>query len=197
VGKGRAGDHLPGDEVNPVLVVKWFYSLYENYKMTPYMCGFDNWHSTGFKNSFVEHFGEGILERINMDFSSLSNPMRLLESALKNKTLIYNNNPIDIWNLRNVSIKMDATGRIMQIKKYGQSKNRIGGALGFVIALAVYSQYKSEFMARGIVVVNYFKGILDRYNQQESYKQFNSILNGGRVIFSAINEDTYFSDFQT
>ena len=138
----------PGDKVDPVIVVKWFYSLYENYKMTPYMCGFDNWHSTGLKNSFVEHFGEGILERINMDFSSLSNPMRLLESALKNKILNYNNNPIDLWNLRNVSIKMDATGRIMPIKKYGQSKNRIDGALGFIIAFAVYSRYKNEFMAR-------------------------------------------------
>jgi len=139
----------PGDEVDPIIVVKWFYSLYENYKMTPYMCGFDNWHSTGFKNSFIEHFGEGILERINMDYYSLSNPMRLLESALKNKTLNYNNNPIDLWNLRNVSIKMDPIGRIMPIKKYGQSKNRIDGALGFIIAFAVYSRYKNEFMARG------------------------------------------------
>lgn len=138
----------PGDEVDPAVVVKWFYSLYENYKMTPYKCGFDNWHSTGFKNSFIEHFGDGILERINMDFSSISNPMRLLESALKNKTLNYNNNPVDLWNLRNVSIKMDAIGRIMPIKKYGQSKNRIDGALGFIIAFAAYSRYKNEFMAR-------------------------------------------------
>ena len=134
--------------MDPAVVVKWFYSLYENYKMTPYKCGFDNWHSTGFKNSFIEHSGDGILERINMDFSSISNPMRLLESALKNKTLNYNNNPVDLWNLRNVSIKMDAIGRIMPIKKYGQSKNRIDGALGFIIAFAAYSRYKNEFMAR-------------------------------------------------
>jgi phage terminase large subunit-like protein len=137
-----------GDEVDPADVVKWFYGLYENYKMTPMKCGFDNWHSTGFKNSFVEHFGEGILERINMDFNSLSNPMRLLESALKNKTLNYNNNPIDRWNLKNVSIKMDNVGRIMPVKRAGQSRNRIDGALGFIIAFATLSRYKNEFLAR-------------------------------------------------
>lgn len=138
----------PGDEVDPTTVVKWFYGLYQAYKMKPYKFGFDNWHSTGFKTSFVEHFGEGILERVNMDFSSLSNPMRLLESALKNKTINYNDNPIDKWNLRNVSIRMDNIGRIMPIKKYGQSKNRIDGVLSFIIAFTIYSRYKSEFTAR-------------------------------------------------
>jgi len=138
----------PGDEVDPAIVVKWFYSLYEDYNMLPYKIGFDNWHATNFKTLVVEHFGEGVLERINMDFASLSNPMRLLESALKNKTLNYNNHEIDRWNLRNVSIKVDNIGRIMPIKKYGQSKNRIDGALGFIIAIATYSRYKSEFMSR-------------------------------------------------
>jgi phage terminase large subunit-like protein len=136
----------PGDEVDPAFIVKWFYSLYENYKMLPYKVGFDNWHSTGFKNLFAEYFGEEILERIGMDYNSLSNPMRLLESALKNKTLIYNNHEIDIWNLRNVSIKMDNIGRIMPVKKFNQSKNRIDGALGFIIAYATYSRFKSEYM---------------------------------------------------
>ena len=138
----------PGDEVDPLMVVKWYYGLYEQYKMLPFKQGFDNWHATGFKNLYVEHFGEGILERINMDFSSLSNPMRLLESALKNKTMNYNNNEIDRWNLRNVSIRIDNIGRIMPVKKMGQSKNRIDGALGFMIAFATYSRFKSEYMAR-------------------------------------------------
>lgn len=139
----------PGDEVDPAMVVKWFYELYEQYQMTPLKIGYDNWHALDFKKLVKEHFGEEVLERINMDFSSLSNPMRLLETALKNKSLNYNNNVMDRWNLRNVSIKIDNIGRIMPIKKYGQSKNRIDGALGFIIAFATYSRYKSEFMGRG------------------------------------------------
>lgn len=138
----------PGDEVDPLTVVKWFYGLYQQHKMKPYKFGFDNWHATDFKTSFIAHFGEGILERINMDFAGVSNPMNLLESALKNKNLIHNNNEIDIWNLKNVSIRMDNIGRIMPIKKYGQSKNRIDGALSFIIAFAIFSRFRSEFISR-------------------------------------------------
>jgi len=45
------------------------------------------------------------------------------------------------------------------------------------------------------LILNFFKGIFDRYNQQNTYRQFNSILNDGRAIFSAFGEDVYLSDF--
>jgi len=138
----------PGDEVDAEIVVRWFYSLYTEYKMIPFKTGFDNWHASGFKKLYAEYFGEDVLERISMDFASLSNPMRLVESALKNKTLVYNNNPIDRWCLKNTSLKMDNIGRIMPIKLQGQSKNRIDGALGFIIAYATFSRYKTEFLER-------------------------------------------------
>lgn len=138
----------PGDEVDPEMVVKWFYGLYTNYKMLPYKCGFDNWHATGFKKLFAEYFGEEVLERIGMDYNSLSNPMRLVEAAIKGKNLNYNNNPMDLWNLKNVSIKMDNIGRIMPVKLQGQSKNRIDGALGFIIGYATYSRFKSEYIEK-------------------------------------------------
>jgi phage terminase large subunit-like protein len=137
----------PGDEVDPEMVVRWYYGLYENYKMSPYRQGFDNWHAVAFKKLYAEYFDD-ILERIGMDFNSLSNPMNLLGTALKNKNLNYNNHEIDRWNLRNVSIKMDNIGRIMPVKKFGQSKNRIDGALGFIICYATLSRFKSEYMAR-------------------------------------------------
>jgi phage terminase large subunit-like protein len=138
----------PGDEVDPAMVVKWFYSLYTEYKMIPYRVGFDNWHAVAFKKLFGEHFGEEVLERIGMDYTSLSNPMRLVETALKNKTLIYNNNEIDCWCLKNTSLRVDTIGRIAPVKKYNQSKNRIDGSLGFIIAYATFSRYKSEFLER-------------------------------------------------
>jgi phage terminase large subunit-like protein len=138
----------PGDEVDPAMVVKWYYGLYENYKMLPYKQGFDNWHAVAFKKLYVEHFGEDILERIDMNFASLSSPMDLLETALKKKTLIYNDHEIDRWNLKNVSLKLDNIGRKMPVKKFGQSKNRIDGALGYMICYATLSRFKSEYMAK-------------------------------------------------
>lgn len=137
----------PGSEVDPEAVVKWFYGLYKEYGMLPFKIGYDNWHAKDFKRLVTEYFGEEILEQIRMDFAALSGPMRIVESDLKNKNLIYNNNPIDLWCLKNVSIKMDNIGRIMPVKLQGQSKNRIDGALGFFIAYAALSRFKSEYMS--------------------------------------------------
>ena len=43
--------------------------------------------------------------------------------------------------------KSNNIGLIMPVKKYGQSKNRIDGTLGFIILYATYSRYKSDFVA--------------------------------------------------
>lgn len=138
----------PGSEVDAVYVVKWFYGLYEQYKMTPFKIGYDNWHAKDFKKLVVEYFGEEVLERINMDFLSLSGPMRVVESDLKNKNINYGNNEIDRWCLKNTSYKTNNLGLIMPVKKYGQSKNRIDGTLGFIIGDATYSRFKSEYLER-------------------------------------------------
>lgn len=140
----------PGNEVDAEYVVKWFYGLYQEYGMLPFKLGYDNWHAKDFKKLFVEYFGdEEMLERINMDFISLSGAMRMVESDLKYKNLIYNNNPIDRWCLRNTSYKTNNLGLIMPEKKYGQSKNRIDGSLGFIIGYATFSRFKSDFIAMG------------------------------------------------
>jgi hypothetical protein len=36
----------------------------------------------------------------------------------------------------------------MPVKVFGQSKNRIDGALGYIICYAALSRFKSEYMAR-------------------------------------------------
>ncbi|CQR73313.1 Phage Terminase [Sporomusa ovata DSM 2662] len=139
----------PGSEVDAVYVVKWFYGLYEQYKMMPFKIGYDNWHALDFKKLVTEYFGEEVLERINMDFLSLSGPMRVVESDLKSKKLNYNNNEVDRWCLKNTSYTVNKLGLIMPVKLQGQSKNRIDGTLGFIIGQATFSRFKSEFLARG------------------------------------------------
>lgn len=135
----------PGSEVDARMVADWFLSLYEQYHAIPFKIGYDNWHAKDFKKIIGEYFGEEVLERIIMDYLSLSNPMSALESDLKRKTLNYNNNPIDKWCLSNTAFKMNNLSQMMPVKVYGQSKNRIDGALGFIIAYAAYGRFKSEY----------------------------------------------------
>ena len=137
----------PGSEVDAVMVAKWFESLYEIYNMKPFRIGYDNWHSQDFKKEIGAYFGEDVLYRVPMDFKTLSNPMSILESDLRRKVINYNNNPIDRWCLSNTAIKLDTIGRMMPVKKYGESKNRIDGALGFIISYAAFSENKSEYFA--------------------------------------------------
>lgn len=136
----------PGSEVDASMVADWYKSLYTNYHMMPFKIGYDNWHSQDFKKLIAEFFGDGILDRVPMDFNTLSNPMGMLESDLKRKVLNYNNNEIDRWCLSNTAIKTNNIGQIMPVKKYGQSKNRIDGCLGFIISYATLFAFKSDYL---------------------------------------------------
>jgi phage terminase large subunit-like protein len=137
---------VPGSEIDAEYVVKWFYGLYQSYGMKPFKIGYDNWHAKDFKKLVTEYFGEEVLERINMDYASLSNPMRSVESDLKEKNLIYNNHEVDVWCLKNTAYKTNNIGQIMPVKVMGQSKNRIDGSLGFIIVYATYSRFKSDYL---------------------------------------------------
>ena len=135
----------PGTEVDDALVVEWFVGIYQMFGIIPYKVGFDNWHSKAFKALFADKFGDDVLERIGMDFMSLSGPMRALESDLKQKALNFNNNEIDRWCLRNTALKTNNIGLIMPVKKYGTSKNRIDGALSEIMCYAVLARFRSEY----------------------------------------------------
>lgn len=135
----------PGTEVDAKMVADWFLKLYDDYHVIPFKIGYDNWHAKDFKKYIGEYFGDEVLERIIMDYLSLSNPMSALESDLRRKVLNYNDNPIDKWCLANTAFKVNNLGMMMPVKVYGQSKNRIDGALGFIIAYAAYGRFKSEY----------------------------------------------------
>lgn len=135
----------PGAEVDAQIVADWFVGLYENYGMIPFKIGFDNWHSKDWQAIIANNFGRDVLERVGMDYMSLSGPMRSLESDLQRNNLIYNNNPIDRWCLSNTSYKTNNLGLIMPVKKYGTSKNRIDGTLSNIICYAAYNMYRSVF----------------------------------------------------
>lgn len=135
----------PGTEVDDDTVVEWFVGIYREWGIIPYKVGFDNWHSKAFKSRFAELFGEDVLERVGMDFMSLSGAMRALEADLKRKALNYNNNEVDRWCLKNTAVKTNNIGLIMPVKKYGTSKNRIDGALSGIITYAVLNRFRSEY----------------------------------------------------
>lgn len=139
---------LPGNEVNYDSITEYMWSLYENYRLKPFKIGYDNWNAKGLVQDLENKFGEGITERVRMDFNTLSNPMRALGADLKDGNVNYQNNEMTRWCLKNVAVKTNNTGQIMPVKVQG-SGMRIDGAVTMMICYNIKTNYRTEFDALG------------------------------------------------
>jgi len=121
------------------------FALLEEYDLKPFKSGFDNRFAKDFQNRYLDLFGEKITVNIPQDFKVLNNPMRTLEADMRDKLVIYQNNPVCYWCFRNTGIVLDKLGRIMPTKM--DSTKRIDGTASKIIAYATLEWYRSEFMA--------------------------------------------------
>jgi phage terminase large subunit-like protein len=135
---------LPGNTINYEAITKYLWSLYEMYQLRPFKIGYDQWNAKGFTKNIEELFGNDVHEKVLMNYSTLSNPMKSLSSDIKDKKVNYQNNPISLWNLSNVSIKSNNYGQIMPVKVHGSS-SRIDGAVTMIICKAIEQRYSSDF----------------------------------------------------
>lgn len=129
-----------GNEIDLSKVADWFYWLYKEYKIKPYMTGYDQ----RFSKTFTDRMDEYNFEtEMILQGKVLSNAMKLTEAELKSKNVNYNQNPVDKWCLGNCSIQVDGLGNIMPVKI--QANKRIDGAVTFIGLYEVYRRYKQEF----------------------------------------------------
>lgn len=133
-----------GNDIDLTLVADWFYSLYKQYGIKLYKCGYDVRFSKEFLKRMDEYGFE--CEIVIQDKKTLSNAMKLCEADLKAQIINYNENDIDCWCLGNAAIDVDNTGNCQVVKIAGQPNKRIDGAVTFVIAYEMYRRYRSDFI---------------------------------------------------
>ncbi len=133
-----------GNDIDLTLVADWFYSLYKQYGIKLYKCGYDVRFSKEFLKRMDEYGFE--CEIVIQDKKTLSNAMKLCEADLKAQIINYNENEIDCWCLGNAAIDVDNTGNCQVVKIAGQPNKRIDGAVTFVIAYEMYRRYRSDFI---------------------------------------------------
>lgn len=133
-----------GNDIDLTLVADWFYSLYKQYGIKLYKCGYDVRFSKEFIKRMDEYGFE--CEIVIQDKKTLSNAMKLCEADLKAQIINYNENEIDCWCLGNAAIDVDNTGNCQVVKIAGQPNKRIDGAVTFIIAYEMYRRYRSEFI---------------------------------------------------
>lgn len=120
-------------------VTKWFLDMVHNYDIRPLWVGYDPWNSRYWVDE-MEDAGF-TMEKIRQGVFTLSEPMKQLEADLKNKIVIYDNNPILKWCLANTQAKVDVNGNI-QPSKLNSKYKRIDGTVALIIAYSVLNLYK-------------------------------------------------------
>ena len=133
-----------GNDIDLTLVADWFYSLYKQYGIKLYKCGYDVKFSKEFLKRMDEYGFE--TEIVIQDKKTLSNAMKLCEADFKAQIINYNENEIDSWCLGNAAIDVDNTGNCQAVKIAGQPNKRIDGAVTFIIAYEMYRRYRSDFI---------------------------------------------------
>lgn len=134
----------PGNEVDYSMVVEWYRFLREKYHILIFKEGHDRWNAKSFVN---EMDGYGFdTEKVRQDYDTLSTPMKLLEADLKSGLVNYNQNPIDIYCLKNVACSVDKFARIMPKKMLDNANKRIDGAVTMIMCYVMLDRYKKEFM---------------------------------------------------
>ena len=134
-----------GNEVDVSAVADWFAELYKDHGIKLYKCGYDQ----RFAKDFLRRMGEWSFETemIYQNRYVLSSPMRLVEADIRDKLIIYNDNPIDKWCLQNTSVQVFDSGHLMPIKIKGQASRRIDGTLALIMCYEMYRRYKTDIQA--------------------------------------------------
>ena len=138
-----------GNDVNLAQVADWFWSLYVDYDIRLYKCGYDQKFSKEWIHRMNDYgFVEGNKEDADLviilqNALTLSNAMKLTEAEFKNKLINYNNNEVDKWCLSNAGIKVDNNDMALCVKK--EKNKRIDGAVTLIILYEVYRRYRTDF----------------------------------------------------
>lgn len=133
-----------GARINYTDVTEWFLKMHNEYDISALWVGYDPWGSQYWTTEMEEAGFE--LIKVIQGAKTMSNPMKELEADLKEKKVIYNNNPITKWCLLNTSIEVDKNDNIRPIKGKNQ-KQRIDGAVSLIDAYCVLFEKMSDYMS--------------------------------------------------
>jgi phage terminase large subunit-like protein len=135
-----------GNDIDLSKVADWFYSLYKDYNIKLWKCGYDQKFSKDFLNR-MEFYGwtkaNDELVMVIQNAQTLSNAIKLLEADLTHQLVNFNDNEIDKWCLKNACLKVNDLGQCLIIKS--EPSKRIDGAVCKAILWEMYRQNRTEW----------------------------------------------------
>ena len=135
-----------GNDIDLSKVADWFYSLYKDYNIKLWRCGYDQRFAKDWLNR-MEYYGwskaSDDVVMILQNAQTLSNAIKLLEADFNHQLVNYNDNEIDKWCLKNASLKVNDLGQCLIVKS--ESSKRIDGAVCMAILYEMYRQNRTDF----------------------------------------------------
>lgn len=133
----------PGAKIKYSAVTEWFIKMHYEYDISPLWIGYDRWGSTYWVDEMKENGFQ--IEQVIQGAQTMSNPMKQLEADLKEKKVVYNNNPILKWCLLNTAIEIDKNDNIRPVKGK-KSKERIDGTVSLIDAYVVLYRKMQDYL---------------------------------------------------
>ena len=139
-----------GNDIDLSIVADWFFSLYEEYGIRLYRCGYDQRFAKDWIRR-MDYYGwqrtggdDSDLLMINQNAETLSNAIKLCEADFRHHLINYNMNPVDAWNFGNAGIEVkQANGNVLIVKQEAQKK--IDGAVCLAILYETYRRVRTDY----------------------------------------------------
>jgi phage terminase large subunit-like protein len=135
----------PGNSVHAKYVTEWYQEVMEVHGIYLPWIGYDSWSAKYWVEEMKGIFGEETMLPIIQGKKTLSGPTKKLAADLESKLVVYNNNPIDKWNLSNAAVDVDKNDNIQLIKTSNQ-RRRIDGAAALVNAYVVLQDKMQDYI---------------------------------------------------
>lgn len=138
-----------GNDIDLSVVADWIYSLYTDYGIRVWRCGYDQRFAKDWIGR-MEYYGwfktgtsESDLIMILQNAQTLSNAIKLCEADFKHQLIWYNNNEMDVWNFGNAGIQLDKRGQSLIVKM--ETGRRIDGAVCLAILYETYRRVRTDY----------------------------------------------------
>lgn len=131
-------------EIDVTIVADWFNELYKKYGIWTVKCGYDQKFSKEFLKRLDEHDIE--YENIPQNRIVMSTPTKVTEEEIRQELIVYGNNPIDKWCMKNACIQVWDTGHVMLVKEKNMPGKKIDGAVSMIIVNETYRRNRAEYM---------------------------------------------------
>ena len=138
-----------GNDIDLAVVADWFFSLYQDYNIRLWRCGYDQRFAKDWLNR-MSYYGwektggdDSDVVMILQNAQTLSNAIKLAEADFKHRLIKYNNNAMDKWCFGNAGIKLDDKGFALIVKV--ETAKRIDGAVTLAILYETYRRFRTEY----------------------------------------------------